>query len=566
MLSLRTDVIYRTHMTHKTILVQLLCFFIPVCGYAKDIRLDSLLHAIDRSMDNAQQYVAVRERHITQLKRQYEEAADDRSRYDIAFNLYEGYRPFVNDSAVFYLNQCITLASRMNDVQKVNECRAWLALRCSNTGMYDEALAVLDKVDEAALSEWGRGIYYYARAHAYGELAYYTRLADMRIGYDGKARHYQHLAINTLPKHDNNRYQILEQALLTDKKYKQSMALNNEWVKRVEKGSHPYALVAMYRYLEFKNLNDTTRMMLWLAESVLADVTNGVMDQGSMWEMANQLMVMGDVDRAYRYIGYASDCATRFGSRQRLSQISPLLSDIARRYKTESEEYNRRLKMTLRVISVMALLLLASLLYVNRQRRRLAEVSENLSKVNDRLQESNRQLQESNRQLQDANRVKEEYVGRFMRLCSIYVDRLDAFRRKVGRLLKNRQMDELHALTQSTNFKDQELDELYANFDSAFLHLFPDFVESFNEMLKPEERVVLDDKMRLNTTVRIFALIRLGIDDSSKIAEFLHYSVNTIYNYRARVKNASLVDRDLFEEKVKNIGTGKTGNINSVTS
>lgn len=556
---MRTDVTYRTHMIHKILLVQLFCFFIPMCGYGKDAKLDSLLHAIDRSMDDAQRYVAIRERHITQLKGQYEEAVDDRSRYNIAYSLYEGYKPFVNDSAVFYLDRCIALASRMNDVAKVNECRAWLALRCSNTGMYDEALAVLDEVDDTALSKWGRGVYYYARAHAYGELAYYTRLPDMLNVYDDKARHYQRLAMETLPEHDNNRYQLLEQSLLTDKKFKQSMALNNEWVKRVEKGSHPYALVAMYRYLEFKNINDTTQMMLWLAESVLTDITNGVMDQGSMWEIANQLMVMGDVDRAYRYIGYASDCATRFGSRQRLSQISPLLSDIARRYKTESEEYNRRLKMTLGVISVMTLLILASLLYVNRQRRRLAEVSENLSKVNDRLQESNRRLQ-------DANRVKEEYVGRFMRLCSIYVDRLDAFRRKVGRMLKNRQMDELHTLTHSTQFKDEELDELYANFDSAFLHLFPNFVESFNELLKPEERVVLDDKQRLNTTVRIFALIRLGIDDSGKIAEFLHYSVNTIYNYRARVKNASLVDRDIFEEKVRNIGTGEGGSTKSMTS
>lgn len=560
MLSLRTDVIIsHPYMTYKTLLFQFFCFFIPMSGYAKDTKLDSLLHTIDRSMDNAQRYVAVRERHITQLKGQYEEAVDDRKRYGIAYNLYESYKPFINDSAMFYLDQCIVLASRMNDARKVNECRAWLALRCSNTGMYDEALTILDKVDETALSDWGRGIYYYARTHVYGELAYYTRLSDMRIVYDGQARHYRHLAVKTLPKHDNNRYQLLELALLADKNFKQSMALNNEWVKQVEKGSHPYALVTMYRYLEFKNINDTTRMMLWLAESVLADVTNGVMDQGSMWEMANQLMVMGDVDRAYRYIGYASDCATRFGSRQRLSQISPLLSDIARRYKTESEEYNRRLKMTLVVISVMTLLILASLLYVNRQRRRLAEVSENLSKVNDRLQESNRQLQ-------DANRVKEEYVGRFMRLCSNYVDRLDAFRRRVGRMLKNRQMDELNNLTHSTRFKDQELDELYANFDSAFLHLFPNFVDSFNELLKPEERVVLDDKMQLNTTVRIFALIRLGIDDSSKIAEFLHYSVNTIYNYRSRVKNASLVDRDIFEEKVKNIGTGETGDISSVTS
>lgn len=546
-------------MNNKSLLIQLLCFLIFVPGYARGERIDSLLQRIDQGIDNILQYVDIREQRIIELKGQYAEAPDDRRRYDIAFGLYEEYKPYVNDSAVFYLNKCIALAYRMKDTLRVNECRAWLALRCSNTGMYDEALTVLGNINESALDEWGRGIYYYARAHVYGELAYYTRLPDMRREYDSHAQHYRQLALQTLPKYNNNRFQILEQMLQADKKFKESMALNDEWLKRVEKGSHPYALVAMYRYLEYKNVNDTLQMMRWLAESVLADVTNGVMDQGSMWEMANQLFLTGDVDRAYKYIGFTSDCAARFGSRQRLSQISPLLSDIAHRYKTENAEYNRRLRLTLVIISVMTLLLLASLLYVNRQRRRLAEARDDLSRTNGMLSGLNDRLRESNRQLQDANRVKEEYVGRFMRLCSSYVDRLDDFRRKVGRMLKNRQLEEIHDLTRSSQYKDQELDELYANFDSAFLHLFPNFVDAFNELLKPEERVLLDDKLRLNTTVRIFALIRLGIDDSSKIADFLHYSVNTIYNYRARVKNASLVDRDTFEERVKNIGTGEAG-------
>lgn len=557
------DVIYLSRMTHKSLLLQLFCFLIPMFGHAKDAHLDSLLHLIDQGIDNTQQYVAIREQHITRLKGQYDNASNDQRRYDIAFSLYEEYKPFVNDSAVLYLNKCISLASRMNNVQKMNECRAWLALRCSNTGMYDESLAVLGKIDETALDKWGLGVYYYARTHVYGELAYYTHLPDMEQEYDSQARHYRNLALKTLPKYDNNRLQMLEQMLLTEQKLKQSMALNNKWLQQVDKGSHPYALVTMYRYLEYKNVNDTLQMMRWLAESVLTDVTNSVMDQGSMWEMANQLFLMGDVDRAYKYIGFASDCAARFGSRQRLSQISPLLSDIARRYKMENGEYNQRLRITLVIISVMTLLLLASLLYVNSQRRRLAEARDDLSRSNGMLSGLNERLQESNRQLKDANRVKEEYVGRFMRLCSSYVDRLDDFRRKVGRMLKNRQLEELHNLTHSPQYKDRELDELYANFDSAFLHLFPNFVEAFNELLKPEERVVLDDKLRLNTTIRIFALIRLGIDDSGKIADFLHYSVNTIYNYRARIKNASLVDRDTFEERVKNIGTGETENVPS---
>ena len=406
------------------------------------------------------------------------------------------------------------------------------------------------------------GTYYFAYVHVYGELAYYTHLTDMRKHYEGKLARYRRLMFSVLPRYDNNRMQEKELALMNAGQYKQSMAVNDEWLKYVPEGSHVYALVALYRYLEYKNVGDSVRMMQWLARSVLADIRNGVLDQGAMWEMANQLMVRGDVDRAYRYISFTSDCAGRFGSRQRLSQISPLLSTIANQYKAESEKNYYRLMIALGILTVFMLLVLMLYYYANRQRQHLAAVRDDLKRSNNKLSQLNKQLSElngelvaSNVQLIDANRVKEEYVGRFMRMCSVYVDRLDGMRKRVNRLVKTKRYDELKELVKTDSSKEQELDELYENFDKAFLHLFPNFVDCFNELLRPQEQVHLNEKERLNTTVRIFALIRLGIDDSSKIAEFLHYSVNTIYNYRARVKNGARVDRDTFEERVKAIGT-----------
>ena len=130
---------------------------------------------------------------------------------------------------------------------------------------------------------------------------------------------------------------------------------------------------------------------------------------------------------------------------------------------------------------------------------------------------------------------------------------MDQFRKRVNKLVKNREYQEVYNMTRSQEFKDKELEELYDSFDEAFLHLFPDFVEQFNALLVPEERIVLLKGERMNTSLRIFALIRLGIEDSSKIAEFLHYSVNTIYNYRARIKNGAIADREHFEENVKQI-------------
>jgi hypothetical protein len=131
---------------------------------------------------------------------------------------------------------------------------------------------------------------------------------------------------------------------------------------------------------------------------------------------------------------------------------------------------------------------------------------------------------------------------------------MDNYRKKVNKQVRNREFNEIIKLTSSQEMKEKELDELYDNFDSAFLHLFPNFVNDFNSLLRPEERISLTERNRLNTDIRIFALIRLGIEDSSKIAEFLHYSVNTIYNYRAKIKNGAISDRDNFEKHVKDIG------------
>ena len=113
-------------------------------------------------------------------------------------------------------------------------------------------------------------------------------------------------------------------------------------------------------------------------------------------------------------------------------------------------------------------------------------------------------------------------------------------------------MEELYKAIKSSQFLDEELKEFYANFDMTFLQLFPNFVEEFNALLtepmqpKPGEL--------LNTELRIFSLIRLGITDSTKIAQFLRYSVTTIYNYRTRVRNKALGERDEFETKVMQIG------------
>ena len=529
--------------------------------------IDSLFRCLDQAIAQTPRYIEEKESRIEALRHQLVQARNDRQRFQLANSLYQEYMPFINDSAIVYLQTCIRLCEQMGEQSRAAECRSLLALQCSNTGMFDEAQAILQEVDSSHIDTLALGRYYEACRHVFGELAYYSRLPGQRELYTEKAEHYKQLMYATLPPDDNAVLCLQEQDAQNEGRLKESMAINDRWLSIVEKGSHPYALTALYRYLEFKAINDSTQMMQWVLESALADVRHAVMNQGSMWEICNQLMMQGDIDRASRYISFASDCAGRFGSRVRNWQIQPLLLSIDRAYRDENERTKQQLRLLLVGISVLALSLVATLSYVNRQRKRLAsahdelhlkngqlsETNGQLSKLNTQLTAKNAELSQLNQRIAEAGRVKEEYVGRFMRLCSLYIDKMDQFRKRVNKLVKNREYQEVYNMTRSQEFKDKELEELYDSFDEAFLHLFPDFVEQFNALLVPEERIVLLKGERMNTSLRIFALIRLGIEDSSKIAEFLHYSVNTIYNYRARIKNGAIADREHFEESVKQI-------------
>ncbi len=555
----------------KTVLATLLCLTFHLLGSHAQTRqsVDSLLRRIDKEVDNSSAYVGKREARISKLRQRLASARTDGERYRVSFGLYEQYQPLINDSAIYFLNRCVAVASRMKGRESdLCKCKALVALRHSCAGIYVEAFKALAGIDTANVSKEAKGVYFQAYTHIYGEMAYYSHIASTEARYwDAQAR-YRALMYANLPATDNAVFQYRQLETLSAGKWREALRVNDEWMTHVEEGSYPYALVTLYRYLAYKAANDSTRMMYWLAQSVLSDIRNGVLDQGSMWEMANQLMVTNDMDRAYRYINYASQCATRFGSRQRLAQIAPLLADIAGKYKAENDRYNRQQNIALCVISVLALVLLIGLFYVVRQRQRLAvakdelassnrqlhELNVKLESLNDQLSAANVRLSAVNKELSDANRVKEEYVGQFMRLCSDYINKIEALRKKVNNKVKTKQYAEIYEMTRPQDGK-QELEAFYANFDSAFLHLFPHFFESFNALLRPEERIEQPHKDCLTTPVRIFALIRLGINDSSKIAEFLHYSVNTIYNYRAHIKKGALNDKETFEDDIRKIGT-----------
>ncbi|MCR5453473.1 MAG: DUF6377 domain-containing protein [Bacteroidales bacterium] len=340
--------------------------------------------------------------------------------------------------------------------------------------------------------------------------------------------------------------------------------------------------MAYFRACAYGILNDYQMQKSWFAVSAINDLRCCVMNQASLWTLARILSDEGDLQRAYKYVECSWKCVEMFNANLRNWQVSPVLKKINDNYKAQLTQKNSVLMWFVALISVLTLILLVLYIYAMRKRRQLAAMRNELKDTNEELallnlqlshkntelsdantclnntntllNESNRQLSLSISHLNDSNRIKDEYIGKFLSICSEYIEKLDSYRIKINRKLKAGQYADLLRITGSQQLREDELKELLENFDSVFLRLFPTFVDDFNMLLKPQERVSLPEKGKLNTDLRIFALIRLGIDESSKIAEFLHYSPNSIYAYRARIKNKAISDRNEFEKLVKEIG------------
>ena len=205
------------------------------------------------------------------------------------------------------------------------------------------------------------------------------------------------------------------------------------------------------------------------------------------------------------------------------------------------------------------MVLILTICYIYQQIKKLSAARKSLKQANLQLKDLNSKLKFTNEdlnrlynELSNSDKIKEQYVGMFLNLYSDYINKLDTYRKMVRKYIVANKTNALLDLTKSKQLIGNELNIFYQNFDKSFLHIYPNFVEDFNTLLKEEHRIVLKEKQTLNTELRIFALIRLGITNSSKISKILRYSVNTIYNYRVKVKNGA-IDRNTFETTVKNI-------------
>lgn len=545
-------------------LVYILCFSALTSSFAQNKNIKDLYEQLDQAIEQSQYYINQKESRITKIKKQSRQRHTPPQLLTAYYKLYEEYQTYKSDSSIYYIHQAIDLAKRNNMKSDITKLRSLLALQYSTSGAFTEALHVLQSIDKKTLNNSNKKDYYIAFYHVYGELGFTNINIDTELSQEfySKQDCYRDTLFSILSPNSED-YLMRKEVLLTSQnKLKEALKINDIRLSKCKKGSHEYGIVAYYRYLIYRSLKDEDMVKYWLLQSAICDVKCAINDQASLWILAEILSKEKDVERSYKYINFSWKAIKKFCTRIRSWQISPVLGTIDHNYQAELKKANHRLIFAIICVSLLVIALALLTFYVNKQKSYLSNARNELKKTNTQLEELNNKLSStngmlkaSNDKLNESNGVKEEYIGQFLGACSHYIDKLDKMRLNVNKMVKNKQYNELYSMTKSSEVKEQELEELYANFDKVFLNLFPNFVEDLNGLLKEECQIHLSSPNKLSAIVRVFALIRLGIDDSTKIAEFLHYAVNTIYNYRAKLRNGALNDRNEFEKKVRELGT-----------
>lgn len=560
----------------RCLLAILSFFFYTHSSWANKVNMDSLYRVLDVAIDSSSIYKKHKLDAINILEKQYAAVRNDQDKYQFALSLYHEYVAFVNDSALHYIQVCMECAERMGRKDLQTQSELALAYQLADTGFYPEAEIHFKAISKDQLTNDMVITYLKGMNHLYGEMGYYSHDKKLRDQFFSKSAAFRDSLLQILPE-DSYGYNALKSVELNNQgKTDEALKCSDKWMKLAKPGSRDYATMSFYRSEIYRNMGDAEMERYWLIMSALTDIRQAIMDQAALWSLANSLMnEEGNLDRAYKYMDFSWECISYFSTHMRSWLVTPILTRINDKYKQNLHQANTNLIWTIVAISFLIIGLLVLLFYVSKKRRQLAVIrnelknandelgqlnhqlsakNHDLSEANQRLSDINEQLRQAIIHLNDSNRVKDEYIGKFLSVCSDYIDKLDNYRIKVNRKLKAGQQADVLRMTSSEQLREDELAELFNHFDDIFLRLFPTFIDDFNALLRPGEEIVPTEKNHLNTDLRIFALIRLGIEESSKIAEFLRYSPNSIYAYRARIKNKAVGNRDEFEKLVKEIG------------
>ena len=445
----------------------------------------------------------------------------------------KSYNAFNNDSALYYYTIGVEQAAAEGQWQMEEEFRMRRATYLTISGYIHDALADIAQVDTAALSPELRSTYFAATRQMYSYIStYYDGRNAMFDRWHKLAVEAQRRLLPTLNPASNTHRLNLGEYYFSIHEYANAERELTALISAINSDNPSYAVACHILSQIAAAKGDINGRLYYLAQSAISDIRNATLEVTSIQELGGLLYERSDVGRAHRYLNIAITNAVESRASVRMSQTTELLNVVESHHNRETAMWRKLLIIIIIFLAVCLGALAFTIWHLRRQLHHVAAMRQTL---------------------QTANRAKDVYISQFLNLSSIFMDKLKEFSKLANRKISAGQTDELYRITKSGRFVEEQSKEFYSVFDDAFLHIYPDFVERVNALLRPDEQIVLAEGELLNSDLRILAFMRLGIDDTNRVAHTLNYSVNTIYAYRNKLRNRA-INRDTFEADIMAIG------------
>ena len=509
---------------------------------------DSLLRELTMAIEKAPAYDAAKEQRIAGLHAalQQDPTASPGTLFPIYERLYDEYQIFHYDSAYEYAGKLQQIAYRLGDPVRITRARLHLCFILLSSGLYRETFDSLRATEMRGQPDSLRAIYYTLMGRYYYDLAYYDYDGSQHsAAYDQTGSLYLDSALTYYPP--NSFEYAYYHGLLDFKRNNraEAAAYFEELLASGRLTDHQLALTASTLSGVYAQIGQEEKSIDLLITAAIADIRSSTKETFAIFTLADALYKKKDVRHASLCIEAAIGNAEFYGARQRKVQVSSILSLIEGERINGVEAQRRLLIQYAVVVTILGILLAVLIVVIRRQVKKL-------QKAQQLITEAHATQRLINEKLEEANKIKEEYIGYFFSLDSEFFVKLERLKRTLDQKLADRKFEEIRYIVNNIHLK-KEKEDLLRSFDTVFLRIFPNFVARFNALFKEEDQVKLKEDELLNIDLRIFALIRMGITDNDKIAQILEYSVNTIYTYKTRIKNRSIVPNDEFEARIMDI-------------
>lgn len=462
---------------------------------------------------------------------------DSREYYDALITIAYNYSKHIADSSIAYYDRAMLCARKMGDRGLEYSALFGKVAVLNATGFYVESHELLESLDKTQLDENARARYYISYKDLYHGV--YQGLAskpDLRAEYVRKFEAYRDTVLMLMPASSGQAMKETERMYARKGRFQDAIAINNKRLSMVpgerdqDRAIVLYDRFILYHYYMGRPIEDHLDCLL---QSVIIDVTCANQDIASLRYAESYLASIGDLDGAKKLSDFYYATMMKLGSRARLIVGMDMTMKINEEYAVLLSRQKHLIQSALMVIILLSLVLLFILWLELRSRHKIVELNKNL---------------------EISGKTSKSYVLGFFQLYSSYISRLQALRSKINTNTRKGNTKFVLDLTDpSKDFSNEELKQMYHNFDNAFLSIYPNFVRDFNALLKPECHIALKPNELLNTELRIFAAIKLGITDSAKISEVLHYSIKTVYNKRSEINGKLLIQKEKFYEELAKI-------------